>query len=239
MEYNGRNMMSKAKFTFGDGVYYDIVLTYDKNKLVGETWYSENTKDTVDYYVNTYNKRGQLVKRDDPPYGFYGVYKYNPSGDLTSIEIINYDGTLYFGEEFSYSKPIRNPFISVTGLPISLFFVNDHVGGPNRFTGLKAYYNDENGNRVVTFNWESAETEIKAGPENYAIYQNSRDVISDTWTDQIWRYENCSDHCGWTHPENAVSGRKANNNSPYSSRFDSEIIKKKMKEMKQKSQNKK
>lgn len=238
-EYNSRKLMSKVKFTYGDGVFYDIVLTYDKNKLVRETWYAENTKDTVDYYINTYNKKGQLVRRDDPPYGFYDIFKYDIFGNLTSSELINYDGTLNFGEEYSYSGPIRNPFISVTGLPVSLIFVNDHIGGPNRFTGLKTYYNDENGNRVVDFNWESSETEIKTGPGNYPVYQNSRDVVSDTWTDQIFRYENCDCNSGWTHPKDRVSGRKANTVSPYSYRFENEIFRKKIQNMKQKSLNNK
>jgi hypothetical protein len=238
MEYDNRNLMTKAIFTYGDGVFYDIVFTYDKNRIVTETWYTQDTKEIVDGYVNTYNKKGQLVKRDEPVYEIYCLFKYDAIGNVVSGELFFKDGTFWYGTEYAYSGPIKNPFASVAGLPSSVFYTDDCTT-PNRFTGLKSYHNDEFGNRVVAFNWESAETEIKTGPENYPVYQNSRDLISDTWTDQIWRYENCSDHCGWTHPKNAVTGRKANINSPYSFRFNSEIMKQKMKDLKQKSQNKK
>jgi hypothetical protein len=237
MEYNSSNLMSKAKFTYGDGVFYDIVFTYDKNKLVKETWYTQDTKEIVDGYINTYNKKGQLVKRDEPLYELYCIFKYDAIGNVKSADLFFYDGTLYYGYEYSYSGPIRNPIASVKGLPSSVFFTDDCTT-PYRFTGLKSYYNDELGNRVVDFNWESAETEIKTGPENYPVYQNSRDVISDTWTDQTWTYENCSGNCGWTHPKDAFSGRKANMNSPYSFRFGHENLKQKEKRMNQRHVNK-
>lgn len=70
MEYNEKNLMSKARAYVGAD-YYDLVFTYDNDKLVKETWYFPGTMDVYDNYVNTYNDKGQLIKRDDPPYEVY------------------------------------------------------------------------------------------------------------------------------------------------------------------------
>ena len=183
MEYDNKNRMSKAIFYFSEDEYYDIVLRWENDKVAEETWYAPGTEDMVDHYFNTYNKKGQLVKRDNPPYQFYAIFHYDNLGNIKSQEIINDDGSLYYGWEFSYSEHIKNPFTAIPGMPASIIFVEWNDSSPNRFTGLKTYYHDENGNKVVDFNWESAETVIKAGLEHYAVYQNSRDVISDTWTD--------------------------------------------------------
>jgi len=190
MEYDNNNQMSKARFYYSEEEFYDIVLTWEKDKLVKETWYVPETEDIVDYYVNFYNKKGQLIKRDNPPYEFYALSLYDNKGNVKSIEFIGYDGNFIYGLEFSYSKPVKNPETAIPGLPISIFFADWNNSSPDRFTGYKTYSHDENGNQVVDFNWESAETEIKTGIGHYPIYQNSRDVISDMWTDQTWTYEN-------------------------------------------------
>lgn len=190
MEYDDINQMSKARFYYSEEVFYDIVLAWENGKLVKETWYVPDTEDVVDYYVNFYNKKGQLIKRDNPPYDFYTLFQYDNKGNLKSIEYIDYDGNFFYGIEFSYSKPVKNPFTAIPGMPVSIFFADWHESSPDRFTGLKYYYHDENGNQVVDFNWESAETEIRTGIGHYAVYQNSRDIISDMWTDQTWTYEN-------------------------------------------------
>jgi hypothetical protein len=210
MEYDNKNRMSKARFFYSEDDFYDIVLTWEKDKLVKETWYAPGTEDIVDYYVNTYNKKGQLIRRDDPPYFFHCLFYYDNTGNLKSLEIINDDGSFNYGQEFSYSRSVKNPFTAVPGMPVSMFFVNDNESSPNRFTGIKGYYKDENGDKVVDFNWESAETVLKAGPEHYAVYQNSRDVVSDTWTDQTWTYEKSSGKSESHHNWENHSGNKAN-----------------------------
>jgi hypothetical protein len=210
MEYDNKKRMSKARFYYSEADFYDIVLTYKKDKLVKETWYSPGTEYIVDYYVNTYNKKGQLIRRDDPPYSYHSLFHYDNKGNLKGLEVINDVGSLIYGAEESYSKPVKNPFTAVPGMPVSLFFVDDNISSPNRFTGINNYYNDENGNKVVFFNWESAETVIKAGPEHYAVYQNSRDVVTDTWTDQTWTYEKSSGKSESHHNWDNHSGHKAN-----------------------------
>jgi len=214
MEYDKKKRMSKARFYYSDVDFYDIVLTWEKDKLVKETWYAPGTNDVVDYYVNTYNKRGQLVRRDDPPWQFYSLFQYDNNGNLKKMEVIWDDGSLYYGQEFSYSKPVKNPFTAVPGMPVTLFFVEWNDSSPNRFTGIKNYYNDENGNKVIDFNWESDETVIKAGHEHYAAYQNSRDIFSDTWTDQTWTYEKSSGKSESRHNWDNSDGKHGKSTNP-------------------------
>lgn len=209
MEYDNNNRMSKARFYYSEEEFYDIVLTWEKDKLVKETWYVPGTKDTVDYYENFYNKKGQLVKRDNPPWNWYSLYYYDHIGNITKTEINFNDGSLYFGIEFSYSTRIKNPFTAIPGWPVTLFFIEWNDCSPNRFTGVKGY--DDN---VVYYNWESAETVLKAGLGNYAVYQNSRDVVNDEWTDQTWTYEKSSGKSESHHHSANFDGKKGNSTNP-------------------------
>ena len=231
MEYDKKNRMSKARFFYSEDDFYDIILTWEKDKLVKETWYVPGTEDILDYYINTYNKKGQLVKRDNPPYNWYSQFHYDNKGNLKSQEIINNDGSLYYGWEFSYSKPVKNPFTAVPGMPVSIFFVEWNEISPNRFTGLKTYYHDEDGNKVVDFNWESAETILKAGPGHYAVYQNSRDVISNNWTDQTWTYEKSSGKSESHHHRSNFDGKKENSTNHKSFKMKQKLDKQNRKEM--------
>jgi hypothetical protein len=237
MEYSSRNLISKAHFYYSDEEHYDIVFDYDKNKIVKETWYLPGTDDVVDYYLNIYDSKGQLAERDDPPYELKTIFQYDATGNCTSEETFDYQGNLYFGVEYTYSKPIKNPFASVTGLPIAWLWVNDHLD-QNRFTGLKQYFKDEDGNQVVIFDWESAETQISTGPRNYADYQNSRDVISDTWTDQTWTYDNNTGNSGLAHIDVSSSQGKANSNVHNNFRFRSNTLRQEIKKLHQEFSNK-
>ena len=237
MKYNKNNLMSKAKASirFEPNVperEFDLVFTYHNDKLVKETWYYPGTKDVYDYYINTYNKNGQLIKRDNPPVEQYCLFHYDNAGNCKIIEIYNYDKTLYVGYKMEYSRKYKNPFASVTGLPVTWFFTDD-LTGPYMSTGIKQYINDENGNRVVTYQWKSEETEIKTGPHHYPIYQNSRDVISDTWSAQVWKYESYnrkreSDH---HHHKGASIGQKSSSAAPGHYKFKEETFRQKMKKM--------
>jgi hypothetical protein len=236
MEYNSRNLMSKANFYYSVDEHYDIVFNYVKNKLMKETWYYPGTDIVYDYYINTYNRKGQLAERDDPPYELKSLFKYDATGNCTSVEVYDYQGNLYFGEEFTYGRRIKNPFASVTGLPIAWLWVNDHLD-QERFTGYKQYFNDADGNRVVIFDWESAETEIRAGVHNYAVYQNSHDVISDTWTDQTWTYEKLAGKSKYEHFDNTASQVKANSDEHNSLKFRSNTFRQEMKKLHEKYSN--
>jgi YD repeat-containing protein len=209
MSYGGRNEITSGRFYYTTDIYFDIIFTYNKNKIATETWYVPGTNIQVDGYINSYNKQGQLVKRDEPDYQLYTLYTYDPKGNPIKIEVYDYQGNLFYGYEFEFTTPIKNPFAAVPGLPESIFFT-DAMEGPNRFTGLKQYFNDEQGNPIVFFQWNSEETEIQAGDRHLAVYQNSRDIISDTWTDQTWTYENCSGNSDAAHTSHAGKPSREN-----------------------------
>lgn len=210
MEYDNNNRMSKARFYYSEEEFYDIVLTWEKDKLVKETWFVPGTENVVDYYENIYNKKGQLIKRDNPPWNWYSLFYYDNIGNLTKTEINFDDGSLYFAIEFSYSTHVKNPFTAVPGMPVSIFFVEWNEISPNRFTGLKGY----DGNNEVYYHWESAETAIKAGVGHYAVYQNSWDVVSEDWVDQTWTYEKSNGKSEAHHNWESHSGHKAKSTNP-------------------------
>ncbi|MES2646681.1 MAG: hypothetical protein V4717_07405 [Bacteroidota bacterium] len=209
MAYGERNEITSAKFYYDAATYYDIIFEYEKDKIVKETWYEPGTNIPFDGYINSYNTQGQLVKRDEPIYELYSLFHYDVAHNVTKIEIFDYAGNLYYGVDLTYSRPVKNPFTSVTGLPESIFFT-DAIESPNRFTGLRYYFNDDQGNEVAFVEWKSDETELVAGAQNYAVYQNSRDDINGIWTDQTWTYENCTGNSEAAHSSHAVSQAKAN-----------------------------
>ncbi len=218
MEYDNRNIMSKARFFYSTDDFYDIVFTWEKNQLVKETWFVPGTENIADYIVNSYNGKGQLVKKDDPPYELYTIFQYDAVGNCSGWKIFDYQDNLYYAVDFSYSGPVKNPFTSVTGWPISLFFLDD-ISSPNRFTGVKGYYHDENGNQIVDYQWNSAETEIRTGFQNYPVYQNSRDEVNGDWTDQTWTYEMGAGKSGYAPEKIQPTLNSGKQNVRYPQRF--------------------
>ena len=141
MSYGSRNEITNARFYYDAATFYDIVFEYEKDKIITETWYEPGTNIAVDGYINSYNARGQLVKRDEPLYEVYCLFHYDAANNPVKIEFFDYGNNLVYGVGFSYSRPVKNPFRSVTGLPESIFFT-EAIEGPNRFTGLKYYFPD-------------------------------------------------------------------------------------------------
>ena len=209
MVYGNRGELTNARFYYAPDVFYDIVFTYDKGKIATEIWYEPGTTTRIDGYTNSYNKLGRLVKRDNPDFNLYVLFNYDPKGNPIGIKIFDYDGNFWAGYELEYTKPIKNPFLAVPGIPESVFYVNA-IEGPQRFTGLKQYFNDEQGNQVVFFEWKSAETELIAGDRNLAAYQNSKDDISGTYTAQTWTYENCAGNSPNAHGNKGVAASPGN-----------------------------
>ena len=231
MEYDENNIMSKARFYITPEEFYDIVLTYENDKLVKETWYYPGTMDVFDYYINTYNNEGQLVKRDEPLFELYTLFYYYDDGNFKGNEIF-YQGNLYVGYEFEYSKKIKNPFATVTGLPVTLFILDD-LTVPYWGTTFKQYINDENGNQVVLSEMKFEDTEIKTGPHHYPIYIKSYDFVNDIWTETVWEYENYARkrESGDNPPINASIGLNSNFAAPDHFKLKGEALKQELKKM--------
>jgi hypothetical protein len=208
MSYGDRNEIRNARFFYDAATFYDIVFEYDKDKITTETWYVPGTDISVDGYINSYNGQGQLVKRDEPLYELYTLYYYDAARNPVKIELFDYAGNLWYGANLDYSRPIKNPFMSVTGLPESIWFT-DAIEGPNRFTGLRYYFLDQ-GSEFTFFQWKSEETEIITGAENYPVYQKSIDAIGGMETAQTWTYENCAGNSDAAHSKQGVSPSKGN-----------------------------
>ena len=207
--YGNRGEVTNARFYYTPDVFYDIVFTYDKGKIITEIWYVPGTTTRVDGYTNSYNKLGQLVNRDNPDYNLFVIFYYDAQGNPVDTKIFDNDGNFLVGYEQEYTKPIKNPFLAVPGIPESIFFASA-MEGPQRFTGLKQYFNDEQGNPVVFFDWKSAETKLIAGDRNLAAYQNSKDDISGTYTEQTWTYENCAGNSAPARGNHAVAPSPGN-----------------------------
>jgi hypothetical protein len=190
--YDSKGNQSAGSFSYADGTTYDIVFEYENGRVVKETWYETGTNVVVDYMVNTYNQKGQIIKRDDPPYEIYTLYGYDTQGNVLYSDIRSSDGTPDARWEYTYDKPIKNPSKAIPGLNnYAWWYVND-MFSPTKFWSASLFVNDGAGNYVKLFGEDPSKTQVAVGAQNYATNQFTYDdVTGDLSNEQYWEFENC------------------------------------------------
>lgn len=75
MQYDKSGRMVKGIYTYDNITYYDVVFEYEKNRIVREIGYEPGTTNITDITINTYNKKGEIIKRDDPVFELYTTFE--------------------------------------------------------------------------------------------------------------------------------------------------------------------
>ncbi|MEO7311507.1 MAG: hypothetical protein ABIX01_13980 [Chitinophagaceae bacterium] len=169
---------------------WTIVPKYHGDRIVYEIWYVGDTHIIDDTTVNTYNRMGQIVKRESLAYDVYATFQYDLIGNQTIGNFYDLDGTLEQSEIFKYKKLVKEPITTVSGLPYGIPYIN-FVFSPLHFTYYKASYRDENGIMVPFFELDPA-SQLIAGPQGYAVAHNTFDLVSQLGNRQRWSYDNCN-----------------------------------------------
>jgi hypothetical protein len=219
-EYNNYKRLISLRFYDHGTFLYTVKPVYENGRIKKEIWYIEDTETTDDTVLNTYNLKGQVIKRESLNYGYFAAFKYDDIGNATQIDVMGTDGTWFQTEYLEFKKPVREPMNAVPGnVTYPIQYINYNID-KLKYTYYKAYGPDENGD-VVTFYELDTEKSVPltAGAEGYAVYYNTFDNVSQLFNRQIWKYDNCD--CGDNNAAtktlnpsfNTITGK--NQRSPY------------------------
>jgi hypothetical protein len=190
MEYDEHGRMVKGGATFDNVNYYDIVFEYESNRIITETWYEAGTSNIVDIVTNAYNNKGQIVKRDNPPYDWYAAFEYDNVGNVIKNEWRFDNGDFIFRNEFSYGMPIKDPSTARAGMQHN-WWVLLEIPGPNAPLEQDQIVDDGAGGEFRIYDEDPAKTVITPTAQNLEGSKLSWDDAFGGEYYQYWEYENC------------------------------------------------
>ncbi len=195
-EYDRNDKVVKARYYYNGEFLYTLIPEYQGNRIIKETWFVGETNIIDDQAFFTYNRKGQLIRKESFLYDYYILYKYDAVGNAYKQDWFYTDGTQIYDLTYYFTKPVKNPMLLVPGLARGIAWQYYELS-PWRQTGLKAIAFDEGGNPFTFLDQEPRRSILRAGRQNYAVYQNFYDRVSESWYEQTWSYDNCgrNDNC--------------------------------------------
>jgi hypothetical protein len=192
MQYDTKGRLVTGTISYDDVTYYDVVFEYDKDRIVKETVYEHSTSTVVDQTFNTYNQKGQIIRRDDPIYDLYTTFEYDAVGNNLTSEL-RFIGSnfLVVRNVFNYDMHIKNPSTARPGLPSYNWWYINEVISPFEHTEWDEYWGDGEGGEYLAGDEDPAKTVINPTMQNHALNRLGYDNISGTEHYQYWEYENC------------------------------------------------
>jgi hypothetical protein len=167
-----------------------IIPVYKFNHIVKELWYLADGITLDDQVVNTYDRRDRLVKRESMNYDYIATFIYDAVGNNINYSLRSKEGYLYDSLVQAFEKPVKEPMVAVPGLPYPIQYIN-YVICKQKYTRFKEVYDDGTGNIVTAFEIDPAQSDLRSGPDNYAVYYKSFDIVGQYSYRQVWYYENC------------------------------------------------
>lgn len=189
-QYDAKGALVRATYIIDDATFASIVYKYQGGKVAQETWFIGGTDIVDDILVNTWNARGQLIRRESQLFGVYTTFQYDAIGNAYQVDVLGSDGFLFLSNTYAFTAPIKSPDLTLRGLPYGPQFIN-LVFNPWRQTAAKAVVSDLEGNLVTLFDQDPKKSMLVAGQQQYALYQKFFDKLSGTWYAQTWSYVNC------------------------------------------------
>ncbi|MEW5915732.1 MAG: hypothetical protein AB1762_04980 [Gemmatimonadota bacterium] len=189
-QYDATGRLVRAQYVIGAIPIASIVYVYDGGKIARENWFAGGSDRLEDVLVNTWNSKGQLVRRESRPFGVFAAFTYDAAGNAYQVDVMGTDGFLFLSNTYVFTAPAKSPDLTLRGLPYGPQFLN-YVFNPSRQTAAKAVVTDAEGNRVTIFDQDPARSVLVAGQQQYPLYQNFFDKISGTFFAQLWTYQNC------------------------------------------------
>lgn len=192
-QYDAQRRLKKAILTQNGVITNTISFFYNgDDQVIKQVWFYGTTTDTNDIIFYHYDVKGNLIKAQSFMGDYYATGKYSPDGSLTESKLF-FSGVPVYAAIYTYDKPFKNPYLAVPGVdnlypyytPMDLFY------GKWRFASLKQLAYDENGNPIVTFQYNPSKTLWRSGSHNYPSLVTYFDVITKKWFPYRFDFENC------------------------------------------------
>ena len=231
LQYNNRGLVSEWKEDYFDGLPFVVTYNYDVagrlktahtvnnyaatetdtkylyqgNRLIKQINYQAGTNTVVNETVNTYNNRGQIIKRGSTMFPVYCTFTYNLLGNNT---VVNYyvDDALYLKEEFTYRQFNRNPYLAAYGIPY-VTFAYDFLFS-NFWETSEKYTFYDNGVGTVTGDLTPESAVLTLNQEKFLTSITNFDRVANENTSAYFTYDNCA--CA---NSKTINGKKASANS--------------------------
>lgn len=191
MQYDRKDRIVTGSASF-DGInYYEMSFEYQNDRIIREITYEPGTTNIIEVVTNTYNHKGQMVRREDPVYDFYATFEYDREGNNT-ISDLRYlsNNYLILRVVNHYKKHIKSPYTARPGITQSWWYSND-VTSPLVPTERDEYWGDGEGGEFLAFDEDPAKTIINPTAQNLTANRLTFDNISGNEIYQYWEYENC------------------------------------------------
>jgi YD repeat-containing protein len=189
-QYDASGRLTRARYVLNDLASATIFYRYQGPRIERETWFLSGTEVVLDELVNTWDARGQLVRRESVPFGVFTTFQYDAMGNAFQVDVRGAGGFLLLSNTYAFTAPIKSPDLTLRGLPYGPQFIN-YVFNPRRQTAAKAVVSDPQGNLITLFDQDPARSVLVAGQQNFALYQNFFDKLSGTFYAQTWTYQQC------------------------------------------------
>lgn len=214
LKYNNRGLVSEWKEDYFDGSPYVVTYTYDLfgrlktghavnnyagtaidvkyqyqgSRLMKHIIYEAGTNTVVNEIVNTYNNRGQIIRRGSTMFPVYCTFSYDWLGNNN---LVNYyaDGALYMKEEFTHRQFNRNPFLAAYGIPY-VTFAYDFVFS-NWWETSEKFTIYDNGVANVFVDLDPQTAVLTLGPQQYLTSVTNFDRAIQEYTSAYFTYDNC------------------------------------------------
>ena len=211
--YNEKGLADQWKIDYGYGVIEEKMY-YDKNNLLikaDEIYFGSNyvyqfyytgkrltriTTTGVDFpgdvkdFRLTYNKKGQNIRQDEDNLDTHVVMEYDHMGNCIRTDIY-FGSDLYYSDNYTFEKPIKNPMLNVPGIEIGfLAYGGTYVSNKRWFTTNRTVIYD-NGVPFIFNDYDPSKTVPNTGGHNLPNSVNYYDRVSEGSINITFGYDNC------------------------------------------------
>jgi len=192
MQYDSKKRFIKGSISYDDITYYPMVFEYENNRIVREITYEPGTTNMIDLVTNTYNNKGQLIRREDAIYDLYTTFTYDAAGNnlISECRFIG-SNFLLVRNVFHYDKHIKDAETARPGMSSCNWYFINEVISPFEPTERDEYWGDGEGGEFLAYDEDPAKTVINPTAQNLAGERLSFDNIFGVEKYHYWVYENC------------------------------------------------
>ncbi len=191
LKYDNCGRLIKA-FDHYNNTIYTYLFYYRGNRLIKQTWSNNITPDGGEI-VNTYDDRGNIVRRDDKVNDIHTIIEHDHLGNSHHFDF--YVGKmLYITGDFTFRIPNKNPLLTVSGVDVGFFYYNYGYWDKWWETSDK-YVVYDNGTPTVLVDFAPSKTVMNFGVQHYLSSVDYFDRISKSTITNILSYQNCPGGC--------------------------------------------
>jgi hypothetical protein len=192
MEYDNKDKFIKGTISYDDITYYDMVFEYQNKQIIREVTYEPGTTNMIDLVTNTYNNKGQLVRREDAVYDLYTTFEYDAAGNNTKSDCRFISSDFLLARiVYHFNKHIKDAETARPGLSSCNWWYINEIISPFEPTERDEYWGDGEGGEFLAYDEDPAKTVINPTTQNLAGDRLSFDNIFGVEKYHYWVFENC------------------------------------------------